>query len=291
MKQNLRKSVITRSVLISQLISLVAVAQPASVTTTSASSQSQTSTTKVSAEKKETKAFTLSLGIEYSQKVAAEEKGERESSTDTTLVPIYRITESLNAGANVVFSKENSGARQSSVSNTQLILGIKGFKINSEIETLHSANGVIPTNEESKKRDRLQGALSIMNGLRLTKTSAKVDYKLTLSKNFHEFTVNAEDSPNIEYRMVNALTVTIPITDKLSFSTMGAYRLGQTYKGFQRSAFEIHADLNFDVLEQLMINLGTSNDGSALKANGVDSNIEAYNANTSVWRAGISLTI
>lgn len=253
--------------------------------------QSQTSITSVSAEKAAAPAFSLSLGIEYAQKIAVEQEGERESSTDITLAPSYKISSILTASGNVIFSKENSGARQNSVSNTTIVLGIKGAKLTESVESLHSITGVAPTNEDSIKRDRLKGAASLTNGIRWTNPFAKVEYKLGLSKNFHEFTVNAEGNANIEYRLINSLMIAIPITDKWSISTTGAYRLGRTYKGFQRYAFEFNADINYDVLDQLSINVGTSNDGSALKSNGVDSNITAYNENSSVIRAGLTLTL
>lgn len=291
MIRNFKNTLLVSSVLTTQLLSSLSFAQPASVAATTSASQLQTSTTTVTAEKKDSKAFALELGIEYSQKVATEEKGERESSTDMTLAPSYKINSILTAVGNVVFSKENSGARQNSVSNTQVVLNVKGIKINEELETLHSLGGIAPTNDDSIKRDRLRGGVVLTNGLRLIKSFVKVDYKLGLAKNFHEFTENAEGTPNIEYRLSNALSVIIPITERFSISALGIYRIGRTYKGFQKNAFEINADINYDILDQLSVNLGTSNDGSALKSNGVDSNIAAYNENTSVIRAGLTLTL
>jgi hypothetical protein len=272
-------------------VSATSVAQVSSQVTAQSMPQIQTSTTTASTVQKAGLPLSLSLGIEYAQKVAVEEGGERESTTDITIAPSYKINSILTAAGNIVFSKENSGARQSSVSNTTVNLGIKGIKISESLETLHSVGGVIPTNEDSIKRDRLKGAAVLTNGLRWTNPFAKIEYKLGLSKNFHEFTENAEGSANVEYRLTNSLNVVVPLTDKFSISALGIYRLGRTYKGFQRNAFEIHSDLNYDILEKLAINIGTSNDGSALKANGVDSNIEAYNENTSIIRAGLTLTL
>lgn len=289
-------------VLTSQFMAGFLFAQPAPISATSVAqssiqmssdslTQSQTSTTSASAKQKSKAAFGLDLGIEYSQKVAVEEEGERESSTDITVAPSYKINSVLTATGKAIFTKENSGARQSSVSNTSLTLGIKGFKFNESLETLHSVGTAIPTNEESIKQDRLKTSVSLMNGLRWKNPFAKVEYKLGLAKNFHEYTINAEGSPNIEYRLTNSLEISVPLTDKFSISTLGIYRLGRTYKGFQRNTFEIHADLNYDILEKLTINIGTSNEGNALKANGVDSNIAAYDENSSVIRAGLSLAL
>ena len=53
----------------------------------------------------------------------------------------------------------------------------------------------------------------------------------------------------------------------------------------------MHGDLLYEVSGKMSLNLGTSNVGSALKMNGVDSNITAYNDDTSVIRAGVSITL
>ena len=164
----------------------------------------------------------------------------------------------------------------------------KHHNLTPELKTLHSLAGVLPTSEESKTRDRLQGAVLITNGLQLTKTFATIEYKIGISRNFHQFNVNADGDPNIEYRLSNSLSLEIPVTEKFSISTVGVYRLGQTYNGFQRHIYEFQADLNYEIAKQVVINLGTSNGGNSLKNNGVDSNISAYNEDTSVTRLGLN---
>lgn len=290
MNKNLKSLLLISSLSLTSLISLSAFAQPASVTS-AAGAQTQTSITSLKPEESKAGTFSLGLGIKYSQKVAVEEKSERESSTDFVLAPGYKINSVLSTSGKVVFSKENSKARQSSVSNTTVALGIKGIKLNQDFETLHSVTGIIPTNEDSIKEDRLKGGLSVSNGLRWVNPFVKVEYRLAVAKNVHEYTVNADGRPNIEYNFTNSLALTIPVTDKLSITTDGAYRIGRTYKGFQRNIFSVNADINYDIVDQLTINLGTSNDGDALKSNGVDSNIAAYNENSSVIRAGLTLSL
>ena len=248
----------------------------------------QTNVTNLTPEQMAPKTFTLALGMEYSQNIAVDERGARESSTDFTILPTYQISKLVSASIKSVVSKQNSGPRETLLSDTQLSLGIQGVQINSELESLHSIGGVVPTSEKSKV-DRFQGGVSVTNGLRLTKTYVTLAYKLGLSRNFHEFTINPEGEPNVEYRLSNSLSVDVPLTEKFSISTVGVHRFGKTYRNFDRSAFEIHADLNYAVSKQLTFNVGTSNEGSSLKANGVDSNITAYNENTSVTRAGINL--
>ena len=255
---------------------------------TDASPQTQTNVTNLTPEQMPLKTFTLALAMEYSQKIAVDERGARESSTDFTIFPTYQITKLVSASAKAIVSKENSGPRQTLMSDTQLSLGLKGFQLTNDLESVHSLGGAVPTSEKSRL-DRFQGGVSITNGLRLTKTFATIEYKLGLSRNFHQYTINPDGEPNVEYRLSNSLTVEVPVTEKFSVSTAVVYRQGKTYRNFDRSAFEIHADLNYEIVKQFSVNLGTSNEGSSLKSNGVDSNITAYNEDSSVTRAGINL--
>ncbi|MFZ3228961.1 MAG: hypothetical protein WA160_02060 [Pseudobdellovibrio sp.] len=258
-----------------------------SVTTQAAS---QTSVTKIKADELEKKPFTLSIGAENSQKVAADERGQRESSTDYVLALGYKVSDLVSFSAKGGITKENTGPGNTLASNTAVAMGIKGYKVNEELITVHSILGVLPTSEASQKTDRLKGAVGISNGIRYVIPFGSFEYRLGLSKNVHEYNFNAEGSANIEYSLSNSMDIKIPVTEKFSISALGKYKNARTYGGFERSAFELHGDLNYDFTENFGVNLGTSNEGAGLKANGVDSNIAAYNENTSVYRAGLSYT-
>lgn len=261
-----------------------------SVVLLASSGRAQTSS--VTQIKPETMDHDKNLGIlasiEYSQKVAVDEKSERESATSILLAPSYKLSGVATLSAKAILNKDNYGPRNTTLSHTTISLAIKGFQLSDKLTTTHALLGVIPTDEQARKEDRLQGAIGISNGLKLDTQLAQLDYKLQLKRNFHEYTVNFEGRPNIEYTLSNALAVTIPITDKFSFISAGIYKNGRTYKGFERTSFELNFDINYDFTPQLSLNLGTSNDGNALKANGVDSNISAYNEDTSVSRLGLS---
>lgn len=236
------------------------------------------------------KKFSLGTSIEYVQKNAVDAVGDRERSTSVSILPGYKIDDTFKASGRIDINKDHFGPEDTTVSDVTLKLGIAGYKINDQLKTAHSISTVIPASEASKKVARLQSSVGISNGLSYENTILSISYALTLSRNFHEYNFNADGAANVEYRLGNSLEIRIPITDKFSISTLGIYRIGRTYGGFERYAFESHSDLNYDFTDKLAMNLGTSNGGSALKANGVDSNIEVYNENTSETRLGLSYT-
>jgi hypothetical protein len=257
----------------------------------SAAQNTQTSVTKLPIQEVEgdrDKRLSVSTGMEYSQKIAVEEQGQRESSTDFALALGYKTSALSTLTAKATVSKENNGPKNTSISNTQIILGIKGYNFNDRLKSAHALTGVIPTNEKSQKQDRLQGAVVISNGFTYTIPSIKIDYRLGLSKNFHEFDHNADGKANIEYGLSNSLALDIPVYKAFHISLDTIYRNSRTYRNFSRSSFGFNADLNYDFTEKLTINLGTSNEASALKANGTDSNISAYDDKSSVIRAGLT---
>lgn len=253
--------------------------------------QQQTSVTQVSPEAAaEAKKFSLATSIEYSQKNAVDAVGDPERSTGVSIIPGYKLNETFKVSGRIDITKDLYGPENTTTSDVTLKLGIAGIKINEQLKSSHSVSTVIPASEASKKVARLQSSIGISNGLSYENSILSIAYSLSLSRNFHEYNFNAEGSANVEYRLGNSVEIKIPITDKFSISTLGIYKIGRTYGGFERFSFESHSDLNYDFTDMLSMNLGTSNGGSALKANGVDSNIDIYNENTSETRLGLSYT-
>lgn len=235
--------------------------------------------------------ITFETGIEYSQRIAEDEQAKREEAMDITLAPGYRINELYSVGVKTILTKENTGTEETKASDTLLTLSIKGITLSPELSTVHSVFGVIPTSEKSRDRDRLQGAAGLSNGIHYANPLWDIVYRLGYSQNFHEFNLNADGSANVQQSLSHSLGVKLNVTEKFYLSSVGIYRWGKTYGNKERSSFELHGDLNYDVTGKMTLNLGTSNAGSALKANGVSSNITAFNPDRGVIRAGISISL
>lgn len=230
----------------------------------------------------------INLGLEMAEKVQKDENTPKENSLSLTIEPMYQLTSLLTASGKVVINQDNFGQHETTASDGTVSMAIKGYEISSELKTLHTVSSIIPVSDKSVKTDRLKGSISLSNGLSFSGPYFNLTYKLGLVRFFHEFTQNAEGSPNIEYRVSHLLDLTVPITSKFYINTVGAYRLGWTYGGYQRFGYIYSGDLNYDFASKMTANLGISTDGSAVKSNGVDSNITVFNENTSSYRIGIS---
>ncbi|NUN06578.1 MAG: hypothetical protein HUU57_12550 [Bdellovibrio sp.] len=234
------------------------------------------------------KLVTVMAGVEYSQEVSEEEKGVRGASIDSVLSLGYRTSDLTTVSVKGIVSKDQNGPQDTTVSNTQLVLGIKGKKLTDQVTTVHSVIGLIPTNEVARKRDRFKGGFALSNGVNYVTPLLTASYRLVLTKNIHEFNMNAESKANIEYTMANTFAVDVPVYGPVHVSADIMYRNGLTYGGSERSYFAFNADVIYDIDNNFSVNLGTSNGGNALKSNGVDSNVAVYDDKSSVFRAGVS---
>lgn len=252
---------------------------------TSSASLNQSTTTL-----NKTKSFSALIALERSSNLFTNESGNQESSTDLSLTPSYKINSNFTTSANAIISRQETGNKDTTISNTTLVLGYTGYKFENGAQLAHSLRGVIPTNEEIRKRDRLNTAIGIRNQITHSIGAFDLGYKLTLTRNFHEFNVNADGAANVEISLSHILELTFNLNDKLSISQVGSIRQGRTYGGFNRTSFSADTDLSYAASKSLAINVGTSTEGSAFKANGTDSNIELFNENKSLIRAGLSFS-
>lgn len=235
--------------------------------------------------------ISLAASLEYSQQIAEDEKAKRAEEMGFVLTPGYQINDTFALGAKTAFTKQNKESQETQSSDTLIALAIKGISLSSTLETLHSISGVLPTSEKSLNQNRLRGAIGISSGLHYTGTIIDLKYRLGLTQFFHEYNLNAEGSPNTQRSLSNSLELKISLSDKFYLSSLTIYRWGQTYKKKERSSFEIHGDINYDLSKKMTLNLGTSNAGNALKSDGTESNIAAFDENSSVIRAGVSISL
>lgn len=281
---------LTSSVLMAQQSSSVQVLPSVPLVAPSSAAEG-TSTTQIEPAQKDEKPLSINLGLEMGEKVSKDETAPKENSVSILIAPSYKINDLLTTSGRITINQDNYGQHETTASDATLGLAIRGFVLSEHFKTSHSLGTIIPVSDKSVKTDRLQGSIAVTNGITYSNDYFDLSYRLGLTRFFHEFKQNANGSPNIQYRLSQAIELKAPLfTEKLYATTSLAYRIARTYRDFERFGFIYDADLNYDFTEKLAANIGTSNDGSALKANGVDSNIQAYNEDTSVYRIGVSYT-
>jgi len=231
------------------------------------------------------------LGMEYSQNVSVDELSRRESGVDIGLSLSYKLTDFSSLLAKTAFSRSNNPPNNTEVTDTLVGMSLKGYDFSKTVNSAHALLVILPTSEKSKKENRLYSGLVISNGINYNGDILKAGYSISLGRSFHEFNINANNVPNIEYNVSNKISLNIGLSEKFSINNEFIYKTAWTYASKQRFSYEYHSDLMFEASDKWALNLGTSNAGNALKANGLDSNINVFDENTSIVRAGLSLSL
>ncbi len=278
-RQNQKKIILAQN-------SLPAAAPVAPNTSDVASGQSSAA---LNDQKAQAKNWGLSLGMDYQVSSVKEDAVEQDTSIEYTFWPTYKLSKDLSTSAVVVWSQQRTGAKETLLADTLASISYKSYYFTEDKYLRHSLTAILPTSKKSKEDDKLQGAVRVGNGVTLGFGSLfETTYVFGVQRNFHEFTVNRNGSPNVQWQLRHRLDLTLNLTESLSLTTWGLYTVGYTYENFNRYGFATDTSAELKLFKGLSISAGFSNDGSALKANGVDSNISAYDDKSSMYHAGMS---
>lgn len=149
---------------------------------------------------------------------------------------------------------------------------------------VYSLTALIPFSKSSRIKDELQTALSGRVGLVYYPADGdgfNASAGISLGRNFHRYEEDINGSVLNQFSSIQNLILGY----KLSHWSIGLNfinRSRQTYKGSVKSSFELTESISYSINDNYSLTLGHTNAGSTLKANGVDSNIELINENSSV---------
>lgn len=229
--------------------------------------------------------MTAQLGVQsnlYSQNSI-----DRESSNNLLLMPSISLTELRKLSLQVEITQQTSQAKETSIGNTQLSLSQKIPMSSPGLSSSVSLKSIFPTDQVLQKETSYQGAIGMAGGFSFAKEMWLFKYDLALTRNIHQYTQSSEGSANIQYGVTNGLAVQVEPFRKWSLSLSALYRNAWTYKSYERNSFSTDLAAEYSLHQNWSVNVGTSNQGSALKANGIDSNMKFFDENTSVVYASV----
>lgn len=160
-----------------------------------------------------------------------------------------------------------------------------------------SLSTVVPMTKRSKIRDELQGVLSggisfglIPDGIYKSDGVWSVIIGLTAGRNFHKFEEDINGNVLNQYSSNQTLDVGYSIAD-FSFSVSYLHRSRWTYQGNVRESYVLGQEIGYGLNDNFSVNVGHSNEGSMLKANGYESNLDVIDENNSSVYMGISASL
>ncbi|MFZ3230530.1 MAG: hypothetical protein WA160_10030 [Pseudobdellovibrio sp.] len=160
-----------------------------------------------------------------------------------------------------------------------------------------TVTAVVPLSQTSTRRDQLQTTLitGISFGIIPDGIAPKHDgawnlaIGITAGQAFHAYEENTVGTVLNKY--ISNQTLNLGYTYKaISLSAEYIHKSRWTYQGSTKEAFELSEELGYSINENFSMALGHTNAGSALKANGSESNIDLVNENSSVVYVAMGLS-
>ena len=270
---------------VSMLVSSIS----ASASTTTATNNS--SSTNVTAEKKPTpKTFGLALEISRSRSLIDFKDGSRSDGLDILIVPSVaafngKISTQLAYSQNL---RNQYSQTENDFADLPVTYAFKALPLawadSMKTNFVYSITAVVPVSKYSRIKDELQTALSGRVGLSFTPADGEgfsATAGLTLGRNFHTYEEDINGSVLNQYSSNQSLGIEYSLSNwSVGVDFVNRSRL--TYKGNTKSTFELTEEIGYSVNDNFSLALGHTNAGSTLKANGVDSNIELIDENSSV---------
>ncbi|MEZ0391758.1 MAG: hypothetical protein ACAH59_06055 [Pseudobdellovibrionaceae bacterium] len=257
-----------------------------------AEAQQSASSMSMSSGQKKTNPFHLTADLSFSSNLYKEDTPQAEQSMVLDLIPSVDLSERVSLGSRSIITQKSTQGEQrdTTLSNTQINLKIKGPDLTKNISTGTLVRGVAPTDEQDRKSTSYQGSAGLAGQLAFTKGMTSLKYTLLGQRNFHGYTVDAEESPNVRQTLTNDLALELQVTKNFLISTSGFYKQGWTYRDFSRQTFGYSAGIGYAVADTWSIGASVETEGQAFKPNGTDSNIKFYDENTSVIKASVTFT-
>lgn len=236
--------------------------------------------------------FSGSVGLSYSGNMFDQASYEASRDLGLEFVPTYIFSEFSSVSAKINLDREFFGQENVEIlalANIPVTFSYKRFQLFKSIDISNRLVVALPANELIRRRDSYNGAIGLGTDFGYKVQSFPLDLQIgfTLSKNFHEYEINRDGKPNNSFVFSTSFLAKYKV-QKFTISASGAYKKAQSYGGFERDTFLNGIEVEYAHNDSYAFQMGTKNEGSALKANGKDSNFEFFNENTSALYAGLS---
>jgi hypothetical protein len=230
--------------------------------------------------------FHLKLNLSRSSSLVDFKDGSRADSMDYELTPSYKTSYGT-AKASLTYSQDLRDKNAVDAGDIPLTFDFKQFSPGWFL----SATSLIPASKKSTKRDELQTALGgKITYINLPPSGEGFSFaaSVSLSQNFHSYEEDINGAILNKYASNQLVNLGYSIKNwNLSFT--GINRTRVTYQSSVKSTFELIEEIEYAVNDGISMAMGHTNGGSPLKPNGVDSNVELVNEDTSMIYGSLTL--
>lgn len=211
------------------------------------------------------------------------------------LAPSVRVSEHYSLSGLFILDKELTGEEKLSLRNAQLTARRTSISLSEELKFSPAATLILPLNEDARDRESLVLGIKLaprllfdLDAWGLSPVSGH--FQTSVTRNLHQFKTSTTGASNREWSWSNWLKFDFAIWRQLTLSTSAIYSYLWTYEGNQTGQFELSEEIAWDFSNWLSVAVGHSNSGNAVKANGLNSNIDVFDAENSIVYGSLSFT-
>lgn len=221
--------------------------------------------------------------------------GTRQDSMDYT----FRLAAKLGANSKytmkltAIYSDNLNANGESDWADTAISIGRAPAPVGRYLLMAPAAVLGLPTSKESRDHQQLQATgkvalTTIVNPERLI-TGLSIVVNLVGARNFHKYDTMTDGKVNTEYQFIQNPTFVYSIGD-FSMTADFAHVNTWSYQNTMKDVFQFTQELGYQFNKTFAGALGHTNGGSTLKANGIESNVQLINENTSLVYASMTVS-
>ena len=240
--------------------------------------------------------FSSTATLSASSNLESPSVTEHQASMDFSLGPSYALNDTTSLGAGISISKDLTGEQDLSLLNDATVTVSRRLgKVVRGISASADITGVIPFSKESRQRDSLITSLTLRPSLsadlsEIGMRSVKLGYGMGLTRHVHEYGIATSGKSNAQYGLSQRLSVSWNPTERLGLMMMGQLSNAWTYQWNLKQSFRFVQEISFDVSDTFSLSIDHQNQGPAVKADGVTSNIALFNSHASTVSFSVSQT-
>lgn len=238
-----------------------------------------------------TKSYSGSVGVTRSTNMIDHQDGTRGDALDYELNYAYQVSKNYGVSMKAGYSQNLKDSEGNDFTDTSATLSKSAIELGRFVMARPNAAIIIATSKKSRFQQNLEGGLRVGTSFALNplvNPDLSLGVSISGGQNFHEFDTNINGKVLSRYSFTQSFSIDYAIGD-FSISGVFIHRNGWSYQNNMSESFEHAQEIGYKINSVFSTALGHTNSGSALKANGEDSNFALINENSSIVYGTLTL--
>jgi predicted ester cyclase len=248
-----------------------------------------------SASTAEISSFNSTLSLSHTSNFYKSTAADKISDTSLSVSTSYKITESSSVDLQFSGTQDHQGLSESKLNDAFIGYSQKVAQLNKHTSLSGRVQATLPLSEDSYYRKQLLTKVSLIPSLNINMSELgaaglNLYARLNFTKGFYKYETTTNGVSNINYQFSETFGAQYALTDK--FGVGASFTLSQAFNYFNNQAldkFSMDQNVSYQFSEHVSGVLGHSNGGTVFKDNGVESNFEAFDEETSTFYSGVTL--